>query len=223
MDSQDPTSEGTADFQSDLQRVKQAYVNEKVAPDILEYDEELVDRLQQRLAQQEERVGSLEAHWSVEIERSMYLLEAERLKYLLACYLRTRLKKVQKYAMLCLEQARPGGEGSPPTHPCLSRQELTFAQEYFFMMGMHMKDNVLSKMPIGYEQLVKQHRNSTEKDTMPMPDLNHHVFCKVLEDRGTVELDEEGLETAQFEQGDLYVVRYKPIQDLLKDKWITMI
>lgn len=36
--------------------------------------------------------------------------------------------QVQKYAMLCLEQARPGGEGSPPTHPCLSRQELTFAQ-----------------------------------------------------------------------------------------------
>lgn len=30
----------------------------------------------------------------MEIERSMYLLEAERLKYLLACYLRTRLKKV---------------------------------------------------------------------------------------------------------------------------------
>ena len=30
----------------------QAYVNEKVAPDILEYDEELVERLQQRLKQQ---------------------------------------------------------------------------------------------------------------------------------------------------------------------------
>lgn len=32
--------------------LEQAYVNEKVAPDILEYDEELVDRLRQRLTAQ---------------------------------------------------------------------------------------------------------------------------------------------------------------------------
>ena len=59
-------------------------------------------------------------------------------------------------------------------------------------MGMHMKDNILSKMPEGFEQLVKQTSTGSVKDTMPMPNLDQHVFCKVLEDRGPVELDEQG-------------------------------
>ena len=31
------------------------------------------------------------------------------------------------------------------------------------------------------------------------------------------------LETANFQQGDLYVVRYRAVQELLRDKWIAMI
>ena len=31
------------------------------------------------------------------------------------------------------------------------------------------------------------------------------------------------LETAEFREGDLYVVRHKPIQDLIKDRWVRLI
>ena len=31
------------------------------------------------------------------------------------------------------------------------------------------------------------------------------------------------LETANFQQGDLYVVRYRAVRELLIDKWIAMI
>ncbi|KAK9809391.1 hypothetical protein WJX73_001412 [Symbiochloris irregularis] len=218
----DTQADDAPQLQSDLARIKQAYVNEKVAPEILEYDEELVDRLRQRLADQEDKVQGLDAHWSVELERSMYQLELERLRYLLASYIRTRLKKVQLYAMLCLEEASPGEDGAAPTHPRLSRQEMQFVQEFFMDMGMHMKENILKNLPPGFDQLVRQSNADPTKDTMPAPDLDRHVFCRVLEDRGTVELDQQGLETANFEAGDLYVVRYKAVQDLLKDKWISL-
>ena len=31
------------------------------------------------------------------------------------------------------------------------------------------------------------------------------------------------LETADFQKGDLYIVRYQPVQQLLKDNWIALI
>lgn len=31
------------------------------------------------------------------------------------------------------------------------------------------------------------------------------------------------LDTADFQKGDLYIVRYRPVQQLLKDKWIALI
>lgn len=46
------------------------------------------------MACQEDKVQGLDQHYSAELERSMYQLEMERLRYLLASYIRTRLKKV---------------------------------------------------------------------------------------------------------------------------------
>ena len=31
------------------------------------------------------------------------------------------------------------------------------------------------------------------------------------------------LDTAEFQKGDLYIVRYRPVQQLLRDKWIALI
>ena len=42
----------------------------------------------------------------------------------------------------------------------------------------------------------------------------HNQCCTYLDCR---------LETAEFREGDLYVVRHKPIQDLIKDRWVRLI
>ena len=31
------------------------------------------------------------------------------------------------------------------------------------------------------------------------------------------------MDSAEFEKGDLYIVRYQPVKDLLRDKWIAMV
>ena len=57
------------------------------------------------------------------------------------------------------------------------------------MYAAHMRENLLLHLPEGYEDLTQQSSSGTRKDTFPRPNLDKHVFCKVLEDRGTVDLD----------------------------------
>ena len=44
----------------------------------------------------------------------------------------------------------------------------------------------------GYQDLTKQSLMSGERDMVDKPDLDTHVFCLVLSDRGTVELTDDG-------------------------------
>ena len=44
----------------------------------------------------------------------------------------------------------------------------------------------------GFRDIVKQSLMSSGGDMMPTPDLEKHVFCRVLSDRGTVELNVDG-------------------------------
>lgn len=74
----------------------------------------------------------------------------------------------------------------------LSEREDAYAQEYFMLHGTHLKQTVGSQLPEAFSSLVRQVAAQTEKDMMPMPDLDKHVFCRVLGDLGQVPVDEQG-------------------------------
>jgi len=65
-------------------------------------------------------------------------------------------------------------------------------QEYFILFGKHMKSSVLRHLPPEFNQLAKQSTASEGRDMIPEPNLSTHVFCQVLTDCGSVELDEHG-------------------------------
>jgi hypothetical protein len=67
-----------------------------------------------------------------------------------------------------------------------------YVQDYFFLTANHLKDNVLKGLPHAFKDLVKQSNTSEGHDMMTMPELDKHVFVEVLDDRGTVELDDSG-------------------------------
>ena len=99
-----------------------------------------------------------------------------------------------------------------PTHALLSAKELVYcqvcgqrmrqghrpslwhrrAQEYFVAYASHMRENVLEQLPDGFQDLTQQSETGTAKDTFPQPQLDRHIFCRVLEDRGTVDLGNDG-------------------------------
>ena len=58
--------------------------------------------------------------------------------------------------------------------------------------GTHMRENILGRLPEGFQELTQQSEASAPNDTFPQPNLDKHVFCRVLEDRGTVDLGNDG-------------------------------
>lgn len=69
-----------------------------------------------------------------------------------------------------LQLCRQGPCLFPSTHPCLTRWPAAEA----------------------FSSLVRQAAAHPHKDMVPAPDPDKHVFCRVLEDRGSVTVDEEG-------------------------------
>ncbi len=65
-------------------------------------------------------------------------------------------------------------------------------QDYFMLFGRHQKETILNLMPDGFRDIAKQSAGSVRGDMIPVPDQDKHVFCRVLADRGYVEMNNAG-------------------------------
>lgn len=60
------------------------------------------------------------------------------------------------------------------------------------LYGRHQKETILTHMPDGFKDIAKQSAGSVRGDMIPVPDQDKHVFCRVLADRGYVEMNSAG-------------------------------
>ncbi len=60
------------------------------------------------------------------------------------------------------------------------------------LFGRHQKETILNLMPDGFKDIAKQSAGSVRGDMIPVPDQDKHVFCRVLADRGYVEMNNAG-------------------------------
>lgn len=58
---------------------------------------------------------------------------------------------------------------------------------------------------------------------MTRPNLDSFVFCRVKRDIGTVQVDLDGDDTADFMKDDLVAVRYEPIRELLRNGDVELV
>lgn len=65
-------------------------------------------------------------------------------------------------------------------------------QEYFMLFGRHQKNTILRMLPEAFRDIAKQSAGSAHGDMIPAPDQDKHVFCRVLADRGFVEMNASG-------------------------------
>ncbi len=65
-------------------------------------------------------------------------------------------------------------------------------QDFFFQEGRGLREAVMQHLPPNFSSLLRQSSSSAERDIMPAPALDAHVFVQVLADCGEVELDPSG-------------------------------
>ena len=89
-----------------MQRLQDAWINEKFAPDLLEHQIEVVNCMLDQIADIKNKINMERSKktTSKNFGFALYEMEIARVKFLISSYLRIRLEKIQRYVYHLLEQ-----------------------------------------------------------------------------------------------------------------------
>lgn len=196
----------------DVDLMRKALLNEKGAPEILPYEALLVKHLKEAVERQQDLVEEMQRNVRLMMQALVYQMELDRVNYLVVEYLRTRLRKIEKYAFFLVKDEN--------MMDLLSAAEQKFVRRFADLQASHMRKLALSKMPTVHQKLGDQ---NDQVNMIPEPNLDTFVLCRVQEDLGDVEVDPHNLsEPAHMQTGDLFAIRYRPIKDLVKNGSIAL-
>ncbi|CAA6668887.1 unnamed protein product [Spirodela intermedia] len=199
---------------TDVELLKRAWRNEKAAPEILLFEAGLVQRAREQIQLLEETVEDFVENGTDDLIVSLYQMDLDRSLFLLRSYLRVRLQKIEKY-MFHISRTDLWNR--------LSEQEKKFSKRCVNAMEKHLEQSVLSRLPYGYQSILKQSISSEEDDMVPEPKLDTFVFCKSKGAVGAFQLDDVGDEIVDLVSDDLYVLRYKSIKGLVEGGRIDLV
>jgi GINS complex subunit 4 len=197
-------------YSPDFLTLRRAWINEKNAPELLEYESHAVDSIMRGLREQWAVIDARQRQWAASnpMMRDLFVMEADRVGYILKSYLRERLMKIQKFARFYLLH-----HGSSPT--LLSPAELQFAANIvgitdkafteMFLRGLPQEDDY-------FQTLVAS--DDPGGDMVRRPDLEKVVFVHVNEHAGTITTGPD--ETATLEKDHTYMIRYDLVRDILR-------
>uniref|UniRef100_H3GIC8 DNA replication complex GINS protein SLD5 n=1 Tax=Phytophthora ramorum TaxID=164328 RepID=H3GIC8_PHYRM len=232
----------------DIVRMRSLWVNELNAPEILQYNDEMVSEMLEQIRNQQEYVDSVyEDRTQLTEEKSfinkLYQMEIDRLRYMVSSYLRTRLRKIEKFAVHIL--------GDAVLTQRLSMKERHFAQQFVMLLESHMNDLALGKF-------AEEHRSIAAKGmgksvdvllfervagpaqcflvltfvwmpvcwrcmSVPEPNLDTFVFCEAKDEVGGVQCDDKGDDFVQMHPVDRYVLRYRSVQSHVEAGGVELI
>ncbi|KAI9834926.1 MAG: hypothetical protein M1819_002649 [Sarea resinae] len=188
----------------DLQELTRAWVAERVAPEILQFPEDLMERTMNRIRQQidlvEQETGNMEPRANFRL--IVIQTELERFKFLVRSFLRARIAKIDKHALHLLTTPRLKGR--------LSSSEQQYLTTHQALLHAHYRASFLSHFP---PQLQRLDDTAGGISMIETPDLDTAVFCRVLRD-----VDEpvviEGTDTeVHMRRGDVFVVRWRLVRE----------
>ncbi|CAK4674431.1 hypothetical protein LEN26_000184 [Aphanomyces euteiches] len=188
----------------DVDSLRVAWMNELNSPELLSFQTDLISDMVEQVQNQQSYVDEIAADTAAMTEErsfanKLYQMEIDRIKYMLASYLRIRLMKIEQHTIHILNESQDK----------LSQGEVEYAQQYHALYVSHCNDLILSKFPEDQQKLDEDHM-------VDAPDLDAFVFCQSTEDIGNVQIDDRGAEHVNARKDDRHVLRYCVIRSLVE-------
>ncbi|KIM30465.1 hypothetical protein M408DRAFT_7549 [Serendipita vermifera MAFF 305830] len=131
------------------------WMDERLAPDLLPWQGELVAEILEMLQSQNEIAAQLQGNVNTTEEEHFAVMlvqtEVERVKFVLRSYLRSRLNKIEKYTPFIL--------ATPEVQRNLSELEQNYVQRFGDLMGSHFKVSTLNNLPAHMHSLAEENPN----------------------------------------------------------------
>eukprot|EP00435_Cladocopium_sp_Y103_P067703 s590_g30.t1 len=205
--------EDMENYKEEIDRLVRRHRNERHAPEILPFDQDVVESVSELLhfvdkSLKEDRAsgeqGPTHPSWYF---RS---LEAERLTYLLSDYLRIRLRKLWKYPQYYLDAERQS---------FLSSSERVALREYWDLKSAYLENRFLCGLPESWRKLDQV---DDLRDMIRSPCLQSHVYARIHAELGQLQLTptkpgSQGStqDTLTLDVGEIYLIRYEVLRQFL--------
>ncbi|TGZ85580.1 GINS complex, Sld5 component [Ascodesmis nigricans] len=198
----------------DVEHLTKFWIAERTAPEILPYQGDVLERLMERVRDQisllESSLGNLDPTSSFRL--ILVQTELERIKFLIRAYLRCRLHKIDKYSLHILQ--------TPEVRARLAPNELGYMKSHLALMNNHYLASFLKNFP---ENLRRLDDTVGRLSMVDEPDMDSAVFCKVNRDVDT-EITIRGTDAAfELKRGEVLVVRYSAIRELVGNGDVELI
>ena len=202
-------------FKEEIERLVRRHRNEKHAPELLPFDLEMVESIQEMLhfvekILQEDRASGEQGP----THPGFYLrsTEKERLTYLLTDYLRIRQRKLEKFPLHYLE---------PERQSFLSSAERVSLREYWDVKRLYFENRLaLNTWPENKKPLDEVYATD-HLDMVRRPCLQSHIYAKIHGDLGQLESTRPSSQGSTqdtkltLDVGDTYLIRYEVIRQFL--------
>jgi GINS complex subunit 4 len=196
-----------------LDDLVQAWVAERTAPELLPYEQRLVDRVADLLHKQIEHVeetSGMDARTGFALV--IIQTEMERVKYIVRSYLRARIAKIDKYALYILR--------TPEQLARLSHLERQYLQKHQAVLERHFQSAFLRDLPDTSNLRRIDDTTAAGVSMVTAPDMKKAVFCRVLKEANEVRVANEKEELAK---GSTVLLRYEAVKGLVADGSVVLI
>jgi GINS complex subunit 4 len=196
-----------------IEELLRAWCNEKASPELLPYQGELVDSFMGVVREQQKALGGEKVDV---FTAGLYQLDIDRVKFVLASYLRARLAKVQRWYLHL--------QGAPEVRERLSPAEREFLREFTAARSRHLDATVLHQLPAGLRTLDgggvgegggggggggAPSLGVAESTLRDGPSQQTHVFVRALQDLGNPAWGGNN----EVRAGNGYIVAYSAVVD----------
>lgn len=176
-----------------------------IAPDILPYQNELIELMLGQLSHMEE---NLQAIASNDFRKIAHKMELERIKFIIAAYLRCRLQKIEDFTQFIIsEEMKRSAENKR-----LSEAETKFAEDYFESIEKHFQQLALRHIPPQQDDVSKR---------IIRPNLMSNVFIKVIKSCGVVVNTND--EEVDLSENSVHMLPYQLVCELINKGDVVLI
>uniref|UniRef100_A0A4W5KQI0 DNA replication complex GINS protein SLD5 n=1 Tax=Hucho hucho TaxID=62062 RepID=A0A4W5KQI0_9TELE len=195
-------------------KLEEAWLNEKFSPELLENKSERVECVMEQLTHME---ANLQRVRKGDMKASVHRMEIDRIRYVLSSYLRSRLKKIEKFFPHVLEKEKSRAEGDTSF---LSPEEFAFAKEYLANTETYLKAVALKHMPPNLQTV-------DMLKAVPEPCLDSFVFLRVRARQENIlvepETDDQREYVVDLDEGSQHLMRYRTIAPLVSSGAVQLI
>ncbi|KAJ1965043.1 GINS complex subunit [Dipsacomyces acuminosporus] len=204
---EEEADEGDEVMEDDLSILTRAWINERNAPEILEYEGAAIENLFELVDFQTQKIPTQPVAIA-----NILKMDVDRIKYLVRSYLRTRLNKIEKFARHYIEAAM--------YQERMSQSELDYAKGFVELEDKHMRRSFLDQLPPHLRRL--DEGNGDGLEMIPKPDLDSAVFCRVRTTVGEFQF-EPSEDPIVMKRNNIFITRYSIIRDLVEDGKVELL